>query len=158
MPTIHLTTFIAAPIDRVFDLSRSIFVHKQSMIKFNETVASGITTGLLSVGEVVTWKSKHLYKTRFFKLKVLDMNPPTSFTEVQIKGDFKSYKHEHFFKPVRNGTLVIDLFHFEIRYGKAGVLFNKVYLTNYIRTVLEHRNKFLKEYAESKKWESLLNK
>lgn len=158
MPTIHLTTFIAAPIDRVFDLHRSIFVHKQSMIQFNETVASGITTGLLNAGEVVTWKSKHLYKTRYFKLKVLDMNFPTSYTEVQVKGDFKSLKHEHFFKPVRNGTLVIDLFHFDMKYGQAGLLFNKFYLTNYIRNVLEHRNKFIKDYAESKKWESLLNK
>ena len=31
MPLIHLTTFIAAPAERVFDLSRSIDVHKKSL-------------------------------------------------------------------------------------------------------------------------------
>lgn len=158
MPTIHLTNFVAAPPERVFDLSRSIFLHKQSMIKFNETAISGTTSGLINLGETVTWRAKHLFKTRFLKMKVMDMNRPNSFTETQVKGDFKSLTHEHFFKPTYNGTLAIDLFHFEIAFGKAGSLFNKLYLTNYIRDLLEQRNKFIKEYAESKKWEFLLHK
>ena len=36
MPVIHLTTFIAAPVQRVFDLSRSIDLHKHSMAKHKE--------------------------------------------------------------------------------------------------------------------------
>ena len=36
MPNIHLTTFIAAPVERVFDLSRNIDLHKESMTKHKE--------------------------------------------------------------------------------------------------------------------------
>ena len=36
MPFIHLTTFIEAPVQRVFDLSRSIDVHKLSMQRYAE--------------------------------------------------------------------------------------------------------------------------
>ena len=41
MPTIHLTTFIAAPADVVFDLSRHIDLHKESMSKFKEEAVAG---------------------------------------------------------------------------------------------------------------------
>ena len=41
MPKIHLTTFIQAPADRVFDLSRNVDLHKQSMAKYNETPVAG---------------------------------------------------------------------------------------------------------------------
>ena len=47
MPLIHLTTFIAAPIERVFDLSRSIDLHKKSMAHTNEQAVAGTTTGLI---------------------------------------------------------------------------------------------------------------
>ncbi|MBD0294000.1 MAG: cell division protein, partial [Flavisolibacter sp.] len=45
MPFIHLTTFIAAPIERVFDLSRSINLHKASMKAYNERPIAGKISG-----------------------------------------------------------------------------------------------------------------
>src|SRR2546426_8911877 len=118
MPTIHLTTFVAAPPERVFDLTRSIDLHKKSMSKTNETAVAGITSGLIGLGDTVTWKAKHLFKTRFLRSKITVLDRPYSFTDEQVNGDFKSLRHEHFFKPTDNGTIVIDLFHFEIPYGK----------------------------------------
>ena len=50
-------------------------------------------------------------------------------------------KHEHHFKPCENGTIMIDIFHFETPYGAFGKLFNKLYLTTYIRSLIEQRNK-----------------
>ena len=42
MPTIHLTTFIAAPAQVVFDLSRHIGVHKESMANYKEDAVAGM--------------------------------------------------------------------------------------------------------------------
>ena len=67
MPTIHLTTFIAAPVDRVFDLSRNIDLHKRPMADFNEEAVAGTRFGLIEKGETVTWKAKHLFKNRILK-------------------------------------------------------------------------------------------
>jgi AcrR family transcriptional regulator len=55
------TTFIAAPIDRVFDLSRSVEVHLLANVHGNEqALATGeITTGLVDLGQQVTWRAKH---------------------------------------------------------------------------------------------------
>src|SRR5258706_14314850 len=158
MPTIHLTTFIAAPTDRVFDLARNVDLHKKSMARTGEEAVAGTVTGLIKDGETVTWKAKHLGKSRVLRIKITGMKPPHSFTDEMVSGDFKSMKHEHHFKPVANGTSMMDLFSFESPYGGLGKLVNQVYLTRYMRRLLEQRNEMIKEYAEGEKWKFLLNR
>ena len=158
MPTIHLTTFIAAPVERVFDLSRSIDVHKKSLAHTDEQAVAGTTSGLIREHETVTWKAKHLGKIRVMKVKISSMLAPQSFTDEMVNGDFKQMKHEHHFKPVKNGTLMIDLFSFESPYGKFGKMANYLFLQRYLRKLLEQRNTAIKQFAETDKWKFLLNK
>ena len=158
MPTIHLTTFIAAPAERVFDLARSIDLHKQSMTKHKEEAVAGVRFGLIEKDETVTWKARHLFKNRILKTRITEMKRPEMFTDEQAEGDFKLLKHEHHFKPCDNGTIMIDLINFESPYGAMGKSFNKVYLTKYLRKLIEHRNKVIKEFAEGSKWKGLLVK
>jgi ligand-binding SRPBCC domain-containing protein len=156
MSAIHLTTFIAAPIERVFDLSRSIDLHKKSMAHTNEKAVAGTTAGLIQLQETVTWKAKHLFKERVMRVKITEMSKPFSFTDEMVDGDFKSMKHEHHFKQIENGTLMIDLFSFAAPYGSFGNIASKIYLTSYLKKLLEHRNNVIKEYAESEKWKFVL--
>ncbi|MGZ5218495.1 MAG: SRPBCC family protein [Chitinophagaceae bacterium] len=157
MPTIHLTTFIAAPVARVFDLARSIDMHKQSMTKHKEEAVAGIRFGLIEKNETVTWKAKHLFKTRFFRSEITEMKKPDMFVDKQAKGDFKTMRHEHHFKPCENGTIMIDLIEFEAPYGFLGKLFSKLYLTGYVKSLIEQRNKAIKEFAECEKWRKFLH-
>jgi len=158
MPTIHLTTFIAAPADRVFDLARSIDLHKQSMTKHKEEAVAGVRFGLIEKDETVTWKARHLFKNRILKTRITAMKKPEMFTDEQAEGDFKLLKHEHHFKPCDNGTIMIDIIDFEAPYGTIGKTFNKLYLTKYLRRLIEHRNRVIKEFAEGGKWKGVLNK
>lgn len=158
MPTIHLTTFIAAPTNVVFDLSRHVGLHKESMSSYKEEAVAGTRFGLIEKDETVTWKAKHLFKNRFLRVKVSEMKKSEMFTDVQLQGDFKMMKHEHHFKPCDNGTILIDLLYFESPYGVLGQWFNSLYLTKYLKRLLEHRNKIIKEFAESEKWKRLLIK
>ncbi|MBM3415027.1 MAG: SRPBCC family protein [Bacteroidetes bacterium] len=158
MPTIHLTTFIAAPSEVVFDLSRHIDLHKESMSNFKEEAVAGTRFGLIEKDETVTWRAKHLFKTRLLRTKITEMKKPEMFVDEQAQGDFKMMKHEHYFKPCDNGTIVIDLFHFESPYGVLGRWFNHLYLTQYLRRLIEQRNKTIKTYAESVRWKKLLIK
>ena len=157
MAFIHLTTFIEAPCERVFDLSRHVSVHKQSMTKYKETIVNSIS-GLMDLNDEVIWKARHLFKERILSVKISAIKRPGYFMDEQVKGDFKMMKHEHYFKPCDNGTIVIDLFHFESPYGILGEWFNSLYLTNYMKRLLEQRNKTIKEFAESERWKKLLIK
>lgn len=157
MPQIHLTTFIQAPIQRVFDLSRSINLHKISTAHTNEKAIAGTTDELINKGETVTWQAKHLFKLRHFTSKITDMKSPVSLTDEMIQGDFKSFAHQHHFKPAKNGTIMIDIVNFESPYGIVGNAVNKFYLKNYMEGLLVKRNKIIKEYAETEKWKAILN-
>ncbi len=158
MPTIHLTTFIAAPANVVFELSRHIGLHKESMATFKEEAVAGTRFGLIEKDETVTWRARHFFKSRLMRIKVTSMKKPEMFTDEQLQGDFKMMKHEHHFKACENGTILIDLFHFESPYGVLGQWFNNLYLTKYLRRLLEQRNKSIKDCAESGRWKRLLIK
>lgn len=157
MSHIHLTTFIKAPVERVFDLSRSITLHKISTAKTGEKAIAGVTSGLIGKDETVTWQAKHLYKTRQFTSKITEMQLPLLFVDEMIKGDFKNFRHQHHFKKVENGTIMIDTVDFESPYGVLGKVVNSIFLKKYIEKFLLQRNSMIKEYAESGKWKVILN-
>ena len=155
MPFIHLTTFIAAPIERVFDLSRSVALHKASMKKHEEKIIDGTMSGLMNLNDSVTWTAKHLFKQRRLKIKITKIQNPEFFVDEQETGDFKMMKHEHYFKSIQNGTIMIDQFHFEIN-GLFGKLINNFYLEKYMTQLLKERNKMIKEVAEGNLWKQYL--
>lgn len=158
MPTLHLTTFIAAPADRVFDLSRSIDLHKESMSRHKEEAIAGTRFGLIEKDESVTWKAKHLFKTRMLRSRITEMVKPDYFIDEQAEGDFRMMKHAHHFKPCDNGTIMIDIIEFEAPYGFVGSLCNRMFLTRYMRKLIEQRNRTIKEFAETDKWKKILQK
>lgn len=157
MPFIHLTTFIAAPKERVFDLSRSVDLHKVSMREHDEQIVDGIMSGLVQLNDTITWKAKHLFKQRIFKSRITKFQQPDYFADEQENGDFVMYKHEHYFKQAENGTIMIDQFHFETPYGFIGRLVNNIHLTKYMATLLWNRNKTIKEVAEGNLWKQYLS-
>jgi hypothetical protein len=61
MPKIELeTTINIDDIYIVFNLIRSIDLHKISTKKSKEEAIAGKTSGLISLNETVTWRAKHL--------------------------------------------------------------------------------------------------
>ncbi|WP_421978731.1 hypothetical protein [Roseivirga seohaensis] len=54
MPVIRIETIIKAPVQRCFDLSRSIDLHQISTIETKERAIAGKTSGLIGLNETVT--------------------------------------------------------------------------------------------------------
>jgi ligand-binding SRPBCC domain-containing protein len=157
MPFIHLTTFIAAPQERVFDLSRSVDLHKASMKEHDEKIVDGTMSGLMNLEDTVTWTAKHIIKQRRLRIRITKFQRPEYFIDEQDQGDFVMMKHEHFFKSIENGTIMIDQFHFETPRGLIGKLINSIYLEKYMTRLLNERNKMIKQIAESNLWRQYLN-
>ena len=149
MPKIHLETTINADIQTIFDLSRNIDFHQESTAKTNEKAIAGKTSGLIELGETVTWRAKHLGFYQTLKTKIIEMESPKMFTDVMIQGTFKSMKHQHIFEEKDGKTLMIDIFEFESPFGILGKIFSQIFLKNYLKRFLLERNRMLKEIAES---------
>ncbi|MDX2047209.1 MAG: SRPBCC family protein [Chitinophagaceae bacterium] len=157
MNSIHLTTFIQAPVDRVFDLSRNITVYKVTLQHTRHNFSSGSASSLIGLGDTLTFRAKHLGKTRIMTAKVINLKKPDSFVEEQVNGDLRRFRHEHHFMQAENGTIMIDMLDFEGPTDWFGKLLGKFYLKKYLQKFIQKRNEVIKQYAESEKWRAVLS-
>jgi ligand-binding SRPBCC domain-containing protein len=141
MPLIRLFTEINAPIERVFDLARSIDVHKNSTKHTNETAIAGKTSGLIELHDTVTWRAKHLGFYQTLTSKITQYNRPYFFEDCMLEGIFKGFQHQHIFEKI--GDII----------GKEA---DKLFLENYMRNLLIKRNQVIKEIAEGEDWREVL--
>lgn len=156
MPLILLQTIIKAPQKIVFDLSRSVDLHKASMTHHKEKIIEGICSGLMAKGDTVTWQAKHLWQSRTLTVKLTELEAPYFFADEMVKGDFSKMRHEHEFKEIAEGTLMIDRFSFETPFGISGKLINSLFLKHYMTKLLKERNNTIKQIAESNLWKQYL--
>jgi ligand-binding SRPBCC domain-containing protein len=116
----HITTRIAAPIERCFDLARDIDFHVRSMASTGERAVAGRTTGLIALGESVTWEGTHLLVRQRFTAQVTMLERPLHFRDVMTAGAFRSFVHDHRFEQVGDQTRMHDEVDFRSPYGLLG--------------------------------------
>lgn len=156
MPRIVLETEINAPIERCFDLSRSIDLHKISTMHTNEEAIDGVTSGLIKLNESVTWRAKHFGIYQSLTTKITEFDSPRFFIDEMVKGAFKGFRHEHHFEAIENGTLMSDIFDYRSPFGILGKLVDVIVLKRYMTKLLIKRNDTIKEFAESDQWKKVL--
>jgi len=156
MPKFKIKTRIKAKKEIVFDLSRSIDLHKKSTEQTNEEAIGGITEGLINLGETVTWRAKHFGVYQKLTAKITAFEYPNYFVDEMVKGIFSEFKHEHIFEDKEYGTLMVDIFNYRSPLGILGRIADIIFLENYMKEFLKKRNETIKEFAESEKWKEIL--
>lgn len=149
LPVIIVETRIHAPIELCFDLSLDIDLHMQSTAHTNETAISGVTTGLIGPNEEVTWQATHFGIRQKLTARITAYQRPFHFRDSQVRGAFKRFDHDHFFESISGTTLMRDVFDYDSPLGFLGKLADRLFLMNYMRSLLERRNKLIKEVAET---------
>ncbi len=149
MPTIRLETFINAPIERCFDLSLSVDLHHHSVAHTHERPIAGVTTGVMKLGDTVTWEAVHFGVKQHLTSKITAYERPYRFTDEMVRGAFQEIHHLHEFVAQPPGTLMIDVFLFRAPLGILGRLAERLVLTRYMQGLLLTRNRYLKQVAEA---------
>jgi ligand-binding SRPBCC domain-containing protein len=157
MALIQLTTQIAAPPARVFDLARSIDAHMASTSQSGERAIDGRTSGLIEEGETVTWEATHFGVKQRLKVKMTKVQRPFLFEDEMVSGAFSSMSHRHRFEEKNGETEMTDRFEFQAPLGILGRIAEGLFLTNYMKSFLKKRNEELKEMAESDLWRKYIN-
>ncbi|MCI4669050.1 MAG: SRPBCC family protein [Bacteroidia bacterium] len=157
MPTIELQTPIKASIEVVFDLSRSIDLHKISTQHTYEEAIAGVTSGLIELGESVSWRARHFGIYQKLTSRITAFDKPYYFVDEMEKGIFDSFKHEHIFKQMEGQVLMVDVFDYSSPLGILGKFADFLFLKNYMEKLLKKRNEVIKQFAESNRWRELLN-
>ena len=151
MRSIRLETVIAAPIGDCFDLSLSVDAHAASMQASKEQAIGGVTSGVMRLGDSVTWRARHFGIAFRMTSAITEYQPPSRFVDEQQHGPFRRWWHEHTFTPLVNGqTQMIDIVRFESPFGLLGYLADGLVLGHYMPCLLRQRNAWLKITLEER--------
>jgi ligand-binding SRPBCC domain-containing protein len=148
MPVICLETPIHAPIDRCFDLARSIEIHLRSTEKTREKVVGRAATGLLGPNDEVTWEATHLGFRQRLSSRISVFNPPYHFRDSMVRGAFRSFDHDHFFEQDQGITIMKDRFEYTSPFGLLGGLADVLFLKHYMERLLRIRANVIRVAAE----------
>ena len=152
MPVIELASSIAAPIERVFDLARSIDLHTDSTSSTSERAVAGVTSGLIGAGGEVTWRARHFGVWQSLTVRITAFERPSHFADVMVRGAFRRMEHHHYFESFSGGTTMRDVFTYESPLGILGRIADFLFLEHYMRSFLIERNRVIKATAESNAW------
>jgi len=159
MMTLEDLTVIRAPIERCFDLARSVEVHLAGNVHCGEaaTAIAGVTSGLVGLRQRVTWRAKHFGVWHNLTSEITAMDRPTHFQNIMIQGIFRFMKHDHFFRPLSGEeTEMRSVYCCAAPLPVLGRVAENTFLRRYMRALLRERNAVVKEIAESPKWREYL--
>ena len=149
MPHIEVKTIIRADIKTCFDLARNIDIHQESLKYSEEKAIAGKISGLIELGEWVSWEAKHFGFVQHLTSRITEFESPNYFVDEMVYGVFKSFKHKHVFQTVGDDTLMVDEFDFQTPYGFIGKIVDWLFLKRYMTKLLRTRGNYIKERAES---------
>ncbi|MGF7180845.1 SRPBCC family protein [Tunturiibacter psychrotolerans] len=161
MIRIDETTTVEAPIQRCFDLSRSVEVHLLKNVHSGEQALaiSGLTSGLQGLSDRVTWRAKHFGFWHNLTNEVTAIEPPTYFQVTMNKGIFRSMQADHYFRTLPSGaTEMTDHFRIASPPPILGLVAEKLFLRRYMLALIRERNAVIKQLAESSDWKFYLPK
>ena len=148
MPLIELETEVRAPRERCFDLARDIDLHVASMKGTGERAVDGRMTGLIGLGEEVTWEARHLGVRQRFTSRITAFQSPGYFQDCMVRGAFRSFVHDHYFEARGRNTLMRDVVAFRSPLGSLGRVVDAVFLSRYLHALLLERQQVVKAAAE----------
>ena len=72
------------------------------------------------------------------------------FIDSMIKGPFKIWNRQHFFKEGESGTEIIDIVHYQLPFRLWGKLFQPIIVKQKVKGIFEYRKTRIKELFSSK--------
>lgn len=78
----------------------------------------------------------------YFRWKTLieTFEPPSSFTDVQLTGPYRRWRHRHEFDDAPGGTMMRDRVEYELPLGPLGAIARAVFVRRAVEQIFDHRN------------------
>lgn len=121
-----------------------------------ERAVSGVTAGLIKLGESVTWEATHFGVRQRLTSVITVYDRPGFFQDEMTEGAFKSFSHDHIFEIENGATTMTDVVRFAAPMGLLGRLAERLLLARYLERFIAKRSLVIKQIAESEGWRKFL--
>ena len=148
MTTIVVDTRIAAPIELCFDLARDVEAHLKTSSSTGERAVGGRTSGLLDLGDVVTFEAVHFGIRQRLTSKIVEFDRPSRFVDEMVNGAFVSLRHVHEFVVDGQSVVMRDTLTWRSPLGVLGVVADALFVKRHMRAFMVEKQSQLKQYAE----------
>ena len=78
-----------------------------------------------------------------WQTEISDVKENYSFTDQQLTGPYKVWKHTHTFIAQKDGILMTDEIHYKLPMGWLGTIVEKLIVRNKIKSIFEYRKNIL---------------
>lgn len=149
MGHITVTTVIDAPIERCFDLARNVEVHAHTAAFTAErVVAPGRMSGLLELGDMVTFEGRHFGLRLRHTARIVEMERPASFIDESVRSPFRRFRHLHEFHAHHQATEVVDTLEWAAPLGVLGRIADRLFVERHMVSFVRFKQRALRGLAE----------
>ncbi len=98
-------------------------------------------------GLVINYKIKPMLNIEVdWTTEITHVKPQSYFVDVQIKGPYRIWHHEHHFKAVEGGVLMTDILYYDIGKSVFGWMAGKLFVHKKVKEIFSFREKTLEKY------------
>lgn len=76
---------------------------------------------------------------------ITDFEPGRRFVDVQTRGPYSSWRHEHTFEDVDGRTLMRDRVEYDLPFGMLGRIVHKLLVSRQLRRIFDYRSERIEE-------------
>jgi ligand-binding SRPBCC domain-containing protein len=143
------STVIARPryeVFRFFADARNLERITPSFLRFHILTPAPIVMG---AGTLIDYEL-HLYGMPVrWRTLIEEFAPERSFTDVQVRGPYRTWRHRHEFEESSSGTEMRDLVEYEMPLGAFGRIARSLFVRSSLDRIFDHRNASIKQHLQA---------
>ena len=157
MTTIRYEVSVRAPMERCFDLARSVDLHVDSSTGIGARAIGGRRGGLSGEGDETVWSAR-FFGVRFsMTTRIEGSEFPVRFGDRMTRGRLRRFEHVYRFRALPDGGCAMsDELVVEAPFGPVGRWIERLYLTRRMDELVRSRLERIKRIAEGDDWRRYL--
>lgn len=148
MPSTHRLssqTLVRAPIEEVFEFfSRAENLERITPSALGFRILTPLPIAMRP-GALIDYRLKLNGVPFRWRTEITHWEPPHRFVDVQLRGPYRKWIHEHRFESVPEGTMMTDNLEYELPFGPVGALAHRLFVRRKVAEIFRHRATVLDE-------------
>ena len=136
---------VAADIDRVwtfFSTAENLPLITPPWLNF--TIRTSGTIGI-EKGTLLDYSIRWIGISLKWRTKIIEWNPPLRFVDLQVKGPYALWHHEHRFEPVDGGVVCSDRVQYRLPLGIIGRITHSMLVRRQLMSIFRYRRQAIAE-------------
>jgi hypothetical protein len=147
---IRAEQFVPRPLEEVFDFfSKAENLQQLTPPWMNFHILS-VEPNPVRKGTLIQYSLRWRMFPIRWTTEITDWEPPRRFVDLQLRGPYKLWRHEHRFTVEGNGTLISDEVQYELPFGVLGRIGHAIKVKSDVEVIFAYRKKAVDRHFATK--------